>query len=66
MGVDILEAARATDAREQFRVAAAERTCAVLNTYRQPTVNTLMGTQDVDTDALREQPGHARCMRIEQ
>src|SRR5207248_2283339 len=35
MGVDILEAARATDAREQFRVASSERTCAVLNTYRQ-------------------------------
>ncbi|HEY2588121.1 MAG TPA: DUF6537 domain-containing protein [Tepidisphaeraceae bacterium] len=52
-GVDILEAARATDAREQFRVASPERTCAVLNMYRQPTVNALLGKEDFDPEILR-------------
>ena len=52
-GVDILEAARATDAREQFRVASPDRTCAVLNTYRQPTVSALLGKQDFDPEILR-------------
>ena len=53
LGVDILEAARALDPREQFRVAAPDRTCAVLNTHKQPTVYTLLGTQDFDPEALR-------------
>ena len=53
-GVDILEAARATDPREQFRVASPERTCAVLNTYRQPTVYTLLGREDFDPEVLRD------------
>ncbi|HSZ56984.1 MAG TPA: DUF6537 domain-containing protein [Tepidisphaeraceae bacterium] len=53
-GVDILEAARAVDPREQFRVASPERTCAVLNSYRQPTVFTLLGKEDFDPEALRE------------
>jgi indolepyruvate ferredoxin oxidoreductase len=52
-GVDILEAARATDPREQFRVASADRTCAVLNMYRQPTVYALLGKQDFDPEVLR-------------
>jgi indolepyruvate ferredoxin oxidoreductase len=54
-GVDILEAARATDAREQFRVASPDRTCAVLNTYRQPTVSALLGKQDFDPEILRSE-----------
>jgi indolepyruvate ferredoxin oxidoreductase len=53
-GVDILEAARAVDPREQFRMASPERTCAVLNSYRQPTVYTLLGKEDFDPDALRD------------
>src|SRR6185312_14848701 len=53
-GVDILEAARATDPREQFRIASPDRTCAVLNSYRQPTVYTLLGKQDFDPEVLRE------------
>jgi indolepyruvate ferredoxin oxidoreductase len=53
-GVDILEAARATDPREQFRVALPDRTCAVLNTYRQPTVSSLLGKRDFDPDVLRD------------
>ena len=53
-GVDILEAARATDSREQFRIGSADRTCAVLNLYRQPTVNTLLGKENFDPDQLRD------------
>ena len=52
-GVDILEATRATDARDQFRIASPERTCVVLNTYRQPTVSALLGKQDFDPELLR-------------
>lgn len=55
LGIDILEAARATDPREQFRVAAPDRTCSVLNTHKQPTVYTLLGRSDVDPEALREE-----------
>jgi indolepyruvate ferredoxin oxidoreductase len=53
MGIDILEAARAIDPREHFRIASPDRTCAVLNTHKQPTVNTLLGRHDFDPDALR-------------
>src|SRR5262249_55914987 len=55
LGVDILEAARALDPREQFRVAHKDRTAAVLNEYRQPTVLTLLGKSDFDPAALREE-----------
>jgi indolepyruvate ferredoxin oxidoreductase len=37
LGIDILEAARAIDPREQFRVASPDRTATVLNLYKQPT-----------------------------
>ena len=50
-----MEAARAIDPRESFRVASKDRTCAVLNTHKQPTVYTLLGTQDFDPEKLREQ-----------
>ncbi|HZN68541.1 MAG TPA: DUF6537 domain-containing protein, partial [Tepidisphaeraceae bacterium] len=55
LGIDILEAARAIDPREQFRVASPDKTCAVLNTFKQPTVYGLLGRQDFDPDALREE-----------
>jgi indolepyruvate ferredoxin oxidoreductase len=55
LGVDILEAARALDPREQFRVAHKDRTAAVLNQYKQPTVMTLLGKSDFDPEALREE-----------
>jgi indolepyruvate ferredoxin oxidoreductase len=55
LGIDILEAARAIDPREQFRVASPERTATVLNLYRQPTVYTLLGKQDFDPDKLRDE-----------
>jgi len=54
LGIDILEAARATDPRDNFRVAAKDRTCAVLNLHKQPTVYTLLGKQDFDPEKLRE------------
>ena len=47
--------ARAIDPREQFRVASPTRTCAVLNTYKQPTVYGLLGRQEFDPEALREE-----------
>src|SRR5439155_23061887 len=50
LGVDVLEAARATDPREQFRVAHKNRTCAVLNLHKQPTVYTLLGKDDFDPE----------------
>jgi indolepyruvate ferredoxin oxidoreductase len=55
LGVDILEAARATDPRELFRVASKDRTAAVLNMHKQPTVYALLGKQDFDVDALRQE-----------
>ncbi len=55
LGVDILEAARAIDPREQFRVAHKDRTAAVLNTHKQATVATLLGKADVDPDGLKDQ-----------
>ncbi len=55
LGVDILEAARALDPREQFRVAHKDRTVAVLNEYKQPTVLTLLGRHDFDPAALRQE-----------
>lgn len=55
LGIDILEAARAIDPREPFRVASSERTAAVLNLYKQPTVYALLGRQDFDPETLREQ-----------
>jgi indolepyruvate ferredoxin oxidoreductase len=55
LGIDILEAARAVDPREQFRVASRRHTAAVLNTHKQATVNVLLGAQDFDPDQLREQ-----------
>jgi indolepyruvate ferredoxin oxidoreductase len=54
LGIDVLEATRATDPREQFRVASPERTCAVLNMHKQPTVFGLLGREDFDVEKLRE------------
>jgi indolepyruvate ferredoxin oxidoreductase len=54
LGIDILEAARAVDPREPFRIASPKFTSAVLNLHKQPTVLTLLGRSDFDPDALRE------------
>jgi indolepyruvate ferredoxin oxidoreductase len=55
LGIDILEAARAIDPREQFRVASPQHTSAVLNMHKQPTVYNLLGRDDFDPETLREQ-----------
>lgn len=54
LGIDILEAARATDSREAFKVADKGRTAAVLNLHKQPTVYTLLGRQDFEPEKLRD------------
>ncbi len=55
LGVDVLEAARATDPREGFRVAHRKNTAAVLNLHKQPTVFTLLGRDDFDPEKLRDE-----------
>jgi indolepyruvate ferredoxin oxidoreductase len=55
LGIDVLEAARAIDPREQFRIASPEHTAAVLNLHKQPTVYTLLGKEDFDPEVLREE-----------
>jgi indolepyruvate ferredoxin oxidoreductase len=54
LGIDILEAARAIDPRESFRVASKDRTVAVLNMHKQATVYLLLGKQDFEPEALRD------------
>ena len=54
IGIDILEAARAIDPRESFRVASKSRTSAVLNTHKQATVPVLLGQDDFDPEKQRE------------
>jgi indolepyruvate ferredoxin oxidoreductase len=55
LGIDVLEAARAIDPREQFRVASKDRTAAVINLHKQATVSVLLGKQDFDPEALRQE-----------
>ena len=54
LGIDILEAARAVDPREHFRIATKDKTSAVLNLFKQPTVSGLLGKQDFDPYKLRD------------
>lgn len=54
LGVDVLEAARAVDPRDVFRVASPQHTAAVINTYKQATIPLLLGKDDFDPEALRE------------
>ena len=54
LGIDILEATRAVDPRESFRVASKARTSAVLNTHKQVTTPILVGREDFNTDQLRD------------
>jgi indolepyruvate ferredoxin oxidoreductase len=54
LGIDVLEAARAIDPREQFRVASPQHTTAVLNMHKQATVYTLLGKSDFDPETLRD------------
>jgi indolepyruvate ferredoxin oxidoreductase len=52
MGIDPLEAARAVDANQPFRVASPERTAAVVNIDRTPTIRALMGLDDFRVEDL--------------
>jgi indolepyruvate ferredoxin oxidoreductase len=61
LGVDLLEAARAIDPHEPFRVASSGRTAAVLNLHKQPTVSMLLGKTDFNPTKLRDRIA-ARCM----
>ncbi len=51
LGIDPLEAVRAVDPAQPFRIASAERTAAVINSDTTPTVRTLMG---LDTFRIEE------------
>jgi indolepyruvate ferredoxin oxidoreductase len=55
LGIDILEAARAIDPREQFRVASKDRTAAVINSHKQATVSVLLGRKEFDPELLRQE-----------
>ena len=55
LGIDILEAARAIDPREQFRVASKDRTAAVINSHKQATVSVLLGKKEFDPELLRQE-----------
>jgi indolepyruvate ferredoxin oxidoreductase len=55
LAIDVLEGVRAIDPREQFRVAHKDRTAAVLNLHKQPTVYALLGREDFDPEELREE-----------
>ncbi len=52
LGMDILEAARALDPAGRVRIAAKDRTAAVINTGKVPTIRGLMGQEDFDTGSL--------------
>jgi indolepyruvate ferredoxin oxidoreductase len=52
LGVDLLEAARAIDPQHPYRVASTDRTAAVVNTAKTPTILTLMGRDDFEPDSI--------------
>ncbi|MCC7518825.1 MAG: 2-oxoacid:acceptor oxidoreductase family protein [Verrucomicrobiae bacterium] len=54
LGVDLLEAARGMDPRGNQRVASPERTAAVVNTGKTPTIMTLLGREDFDPAEIEE------------
>src|SRR6185369_15098916 len=54
LGIDSLEAVRAIDPQNIFRVASRERTAVVINTDRTPTIRTLMGLDDFPSEDLEQ------------
>ncbi len=52
LGIDILEATRALDPKQPYRVASPDYTAAVVNTAKTPTILTLMGRDDFKIDRL--------------
>ncbi|MFA5863540.1 MAG: DUF6537 domain-containing protein [Phycisphaerae bacterium] len=58
IGLDILEAARAVDPKGLFRVASPDKTTAVLNIDKAPTIMTLCRTDDFDPAELEKMIRH--------
>jgi len=54
VGIDILEAARTLDPKGRFRIATKDRTAAVINTDKIPTIRGLMGQEDFDVEQLEK------------
>jgi indolepyruvate ferredoxin oxidoreductase len=52
IGIDLLEAVRAIDPNERYRIASPDRTAAVINTAVTPTVRELLGIDEVDAPQL--------------
>ncbi|MBK8574948.1 MAG: 2-oxoacid:acceptor oxidoreductase family protein [Elusimicrobia bacterium] len=52
IGIDLLEAVRGLDPKVNLRVASSDRTAAVVNTHKMPTVKTLLGKDDFSILAL--------------
>ena len=55
LGLDVLEAVRGITANSIFRVAAPDRTAAVVNTAKTETISTLIGKDGFDPDALQSE-----------
>lgn len=54
LGLDLLEAVRATDPKQPFRVASPGRTATVVNTDSTPTIRELLGVEEKSTAALEQ------------
>ena len=54
IGVDPLEAVRSLDPKGNLRVGSPERTAAVVNSFKTPTILTLLGKHDFDVRELEE------------
>jgi len=52
LGIDILEAARAMDPKGRTRIASADKTAAVVNTDKVPTIRGIMGQEDYSVEEL--------------
>ena len=51
LGLDVLEAARGLDPQGRYRIAHPQRTAAVVNTAKTPTIDTLIGQDDFSAQA---------------
>lgn len=51
LGLDVLEAARGLEPQGRYRIAHPERTTAIVNTAKTPTIDTLIGQDDFSADA---------------
>ena len=51
LGLDVLEAARGLEPQGRYRIAHPERTAAIVNTAKTPTIDTLIGQEDFSAEA---------------